>query len=199
MNTPQQDFIFPDSLPRRGNAISRWLGQTILRLGGWRYQVDFPDTSKFVIAGGPHTSNWDAVWAIAFILSTGLEIHFMAKAEIFPVWAGWFLRAVGGIAVNRSSPEGMVAQMVAGFRSRDKFVLIVAPEGTRKKVERWKSGFYRIAQAANVPIVLGYLDYPKRIVGIGPAFQTTGAMEADMAAMRAYLESHVTPRHPSRV
>lgn len=199
MNTPQYDFIFPDSLPRRGNAVSRWLGRTILRLGGWRYQVDFPDAPQFVIVGGPHTSNWDAIWAIAFILSTGLEIHFMAKAEAFPVWAGWLLRAVGGIPVNRSSPEGMVAQMVAEFRSRDKFVLIVAPEGTRKKVERWKSGFYRIAQAADVPIVLGYLDYPKRIVGIGPTFQTTGAMEADMDAMRAYLETNVTPRHPSRV
>ena len=199
MSRPQQDFIFPDSLPRRGSAITRWLGQTILRLGGWRYQVEFPDTPKFVVAGGPHTSNWDAVWAIAFILATGLEIHFMAKAEIFPAWAGWFLRAVGGIAVNRKSPEGMVEQMVAEFQNREKFVLVVAPEGTRKKVERWKSGFYRIAQAAAVPIVLGYLDYPQRIVGIGPTFQTTGAMEADMAAMRAYLEGHVTPRHPSRV
>ena len=89
--------------------------------------------------------------------------------------------------------------MVAEFQSREKFVLVVAPEGTRKKVERWKSGFYRIAQAADVPIVLAYLDYPKRTVGIGPVFKTTGDMEADMAAMRTYLETHITPRHPSRV
>lgn len=199
MDIQQQDFIFPDFLPRRGNAIGRWLGKTFLRLGGWRYQVEFPDTSKFIVAGGPHTSNWDAIWAIAFIVATGLEIHFMAKAEAFPDWAGWFVRAVGGVAVNRDSPEGMVGEMVAEFRNRDKFVLVVAPEGTRKKVERWKSGFYRIAQAADVPIVLGYLDYPKRIVGVGPVFQTTGDMEADITAMRAYLETHVTPRHPSRV
>lgn len=199
MNTAEQDFIFPDSLPRRGNGLTRWAGRTILRLGGWRYQVEFPDTPKFVVAGGPHTSNWDAIWAIAFILATGLELHFMAKAEAFPSWAGWFVRAVGGIAVNRENPEGLVGQMVAEFRNRDKFVLIVAPEGTRKKVERWKSGFYRIAQAADVPIVLGYLDYPKRIVGIGPTFQTTGDMAADIAAMRLYLETHSTPRHPSRV
>lgn len=199
MSTSQQDFIFPASLPRRGNAIGRWLGRTFLRLSGWRYQVEFPDTGKFIIAGAPHTSNWDAVWAIAFILATGLEIHFMAKAEAFPSWAGWMLRAVGGVAVNRDSPEGLVGQMVAEFQNREKFVLVVAPEGTRKKVERWKSGFYRIAQAANVPIVLAYLDYPKRIVGVGPVFQTTGDMEADMAAMRTYLETHITPRHPSRV
>lgn len=199
MTTAEQNFIFPDSLPRRGNAIGRWLGQTILRLGGWRYQVEFPDTPKFLVAGAPHTSNWDAVWAIAFILATGLEIHFMAKAEAFPSWAGWFLRSVGGIPVNRQSPEGLVEQMVNEFRSREKFVLVVAPEGTRKKVERWKSGFYRIAQAAQVPIVLGYLDYPKRILGIGPTFQTTGDMEADIAAMRTYLETHITPRHPDRV
>jgi 1-acyl-sn-glycerol-3-phosphate acyltransferase len=199
VSTQQQDFIFPESLPRRGNGIVRWLGKTFLRLSGWRYQVEFPDTPKFIIAGAPHTSNWDAVWAIAFILATGLEIHFMAKAEAFPGWAGWFVRAVGGVAVNRENPGGLVGQMVAEFQNREKFVLVVAPEGTRKKVERWKSGFYRIAQAADVPIVLAYLDYPKRIVGVGPTFQTTGDMEADMAAMRTYLETHITPRHPSRV
>lgn len=199
MSIPPQDFIFPDTLPRRGNVIGRWLGRAFLWLTGWRYQVAFPDTAKFIIAGAPHTSNWDAVWAIAFILATDLDIHFMIKAEAFPAWAGWFLRAVGGIPINRQSPEGVVDQMVAEFRNREKFVLVVAPEGTRKKVERWKSGFYRIAQAAEVPIVLAYLDYPKRIVGFGPVFPTTGDMEADMAAMRTYLENHVTPRHPSRV
>lgn len=199
MSTPEQDFIFPESLPRRGNAISRWLGRAVLRLGGWRYQVEFPDIPKFVVAGAPHTSNWDAVWAIAFILATGLEIHFMAKAEAFPAWSGWLLRAVGGDPVDRRSPEGLVGQMVREFRDRDKFILVVAPEGTRKKVDRWKSGFYRIAQAAQAPIVLAYLDYPKRIVGVGPAFETTGDMDADIAAMRAHLESTVTPRHPSRV
>ncbi len=199
MNTPQRDFVFPDSLPRRGNAFSRWLGRTFLRLSGWRCQLDFPDVSKLVIVGAPHTSNWDAVWAIAFILATGLDIRFMAKAEVFSSWGGWFMRAVGGIPVNRQSPMGLVDQMVAEFRNRDKFVLVLAPEGTRKKVDRWKNGFYRIAQAADVPIVLAYLDYPKRIVGIGPTFTITGDMEADIATMRAYLESHVTPRHPSRV
>jgi len=199
VSRPQQDFTFPDFLPRRGNAISRWAGRTILRLGGWRYQVDIPDAPQFVVAGAPHTSNQDAIWAIAFILASGLELHFMAKAEAFPAWVGWFVRAVGGIAVNRQSPDGLVGQMVAEFQKREKFILIVAPEGTRKKVDRWKSGFYRIAQAADVPIVLGYLDYPKRMVGIGPTFQTTGDMEADMAAMRLYLETHITPRHPSRV
>ncbi|MFZ1754946.1 MAG: lysophospholipid acyltransferase family protein [Caldilineaceae bacterium] len=199
MNRTQQNFVFPDTLPRRGNAFTRWLGQTFLRLCGWGYQVEFPHTGKFVIAGAPHTSNWDAVWAIAFIVATGLEIHFMAKAEAFPAWASWLLRSVGGIPVNRQSPENLVEQMVSEFRSRDKFVLVVAPEGTRKKVERWKSGFYRIATAANVPIVLAYLDYPKRIVGIGPTFEITGAMDDDIAAMRAYLETHITPRHPDRV
>lgn len=197
--TEEQNFIFPESLPRRGNAITRWLGRSVLRLGGWRYQVEFPDTPKFVVAGGPHTSNWDAVWAIAFILATGLEIHFMAKAEAFPGLAGWLLRAVGGVSVNRDSPEGLVEQMVGEFRSRDKFVLVVAPEGTRSKVARWKTGFYRIALAADVPIVLAFLDYPRRIVGIGPIFETTGNMEADIQAMRAYLETNITPRHPSRV
>jgi len=199
MNTPQRDFVFPDSLPRRGNAFSRWLGRTFLRLSGWRYQLDFPDVPKLVIAGAPHTSNWDAVWAIAFILATGLDIRFMAKAEAFSSWGGWFMRAVGGIPVNRESPVGLVDQMVAEFHNRDKFVLVLAPEGTRKKVDRWKNGFYRIAQAADVPIVLGYLDYSKRIVGIGPTFPATGDMEADIAAMRSYLEGHVAPRHPSRV
>jgi len=171
----------------------------MLRLGRWRYQVEFPDTPKIIIAGAPHTSNWDAIWAIAFILATGLDIHFLAKSEAFPAWAGWLLRAVGGIPVDRRSPGGLVDRTVAEFQRRDKFVLVVAPEGTRKRVERWKSGFYRIATAAQVPIVLGYLDYPKRIVGIGPTFQTTGDMEADIAAMRAYLEANVTPRHPERV
>jgi 1-acyl-sn-glycerol-3-phosphate acyltransferase len=193
-------LIAGDAVPLRGNGLSRWLGRTVLHLGGWRLQVEFPDAPKFIVAGGPHTSNWDAVWAIAFIMATWLEIHFMAKAEAFPAWGGWLLKLVGGIPVYRDAPEGLVEQMVAEFQHRDQFVLVVvAPEGTRKRVERWKSGFYRIAQAANVPIVLGYLDYSKRIVGVGPIFQTTGDSETDIAAMRTYLETHITPRHPNRV
>ncbi len=197
MPTRIHDMVIPDSLPRRGNFLTRAIGRLMLRLGGWHLTGEFPDTPKFVVAGAPHTSNWDGVWAIAVFLATGLDFHWMAKKELFANPLGGFFRWLGGVPVDRQSPQGIVDQIVDEFRRRDAFLLVITPEGTRKRVERWKTGFYRIAQAADVPIVLGFADYPKRVLGVGPTIKPGGDMERDIAAMQAFYAT-ITGRHPER-
>src|SRR5690606_509616 len=129
-----------------------------------------------------------------FIFSMGLDFHWMAKKEAFVPPFGSILRWLGGIPVDRDAPRGLVQQVIDQFKARDQFVLVITPEGTRKKVARWKSGFYRIAVAADVPIVLGYADYPKRIIGFGPAIYPSGNLEADMEKILAFY-AMITPRH----
>ena len=121
----------------------------------------------------------------------------MVKKEVLDNPFGGLLRWLGGVAVDRKSPQDVVGQIVERFEKRAKFVVVIAPEGTRKRVERWKTGFYRIALAAKVPMVLVYADYARREVGIGPVMQPSGDLEKDMAEIRAFF-STITPRHPDR-
>jgi len=119
-------------------------------------------------------------------LALGLEFHWFGKHTIFRWPFRGILTGLGGIPVNRSMSTGLVEEAVASFRNRDAFVLVLAPEGTRKKVERWKTGFYHIASCAGVPIVLAYFDFSRKVIGMGPAFEPTGDMEADMAEMQSF-------------
>lgn len=176
----------PASAPRTGHRFGRWFGRTLLRLGGWSMTGAFPDLRHVVIIVAPHSSGWDAVWGLAAKLAMGLEIHFMAKAELFRGPLGWLLRALGGVPVDRRAPNGVVGQAVEGLRGRQTHWLVIAPEGTRKRVERWKTGFWHIARAAQVPVVCAYFHYPERRIGIGPAFGMTDDLDTDMARIRAY-------------
>ncbi len=199
MPTRIDDMVIPDSLPRRGNRLTRAVGRLLLRLGGWRLTGEFPDAPKFVVAAAPHTSNWDGLWAIALFLATGVDFHWMAKKELFALpLLGRLFRWLGGVPVDRQAPRGLVEQVVDQFREREAFLLVITPEGTRRRVERWKTGFYRIAHAAQVPIVLGFVDYPRRLLGIGPTFVPTGEMDREIAAMRAFF-AQMTGRHPERM
>ena len=125
----------------------------------------------------------------------GLRIHFVGKDTLFR----WPLRAIliawGGIPVNRRKPEGFVDGIAGEFAHRDDFVLALAPEGTRRRTECWKSGFYRLARAARVPLALGYIDYAAREIGIGAYIEVTGDCAADMARIRSFYEGR-TGRHP---
>ena len=167
------------------------------RRQGWTAVGDIPSPRKFVLIAAPHTSNWDFPNFLGLTQALGLDAHFMGKDSLFRWPMTGFMRDVGGIPVDRSSSHDMVQQMAAEFARRDEFVLTIAPEGTRGAVTRWRTGFYRIAQAAGVPIVCGFADYPRRIGGLGPVFRPTGDYDADMEPVFAFYRS-ITGKNPAK-
>ena len=176
----------PAAAPRTGGRIGRWVGRAVLRLGGWRLRGEFPELDKLMIIVAPHSSGWDAVWGLAMKLALRLDIAFMAKRELFVGPLGWFLRRCGGFPINRGSTTGVVEQVSARYAARDRFWVALAPEGTRRRVEHWKTGFWRIARAAQVPVLCVYFHYPERVIGIGPVLETTDSLEHDMARIREF-------------
>ena len=176
----------PPNAPRRGSAFGRWLGRTVLHLGGWTIEGDFPDEPRLVLLAAPHSSAWDAVWGLAAKLAMGVDIAFLAKAELFKGPLGWLLRKFGGIPVDRRAAHGAVEQAAANIRAADRMWFVLAPEGTRKRVEHWKSGFWHIARAAGVPVFCAYFHYPDKVIGLGRLFPMTGKLDADMATIREY-------------
>lgn len=182
-------MIIPEpgpNLPRRGGALRAAFGRLLLRLTGWRPYPEIPDLPKFVVIAAPHSSAWDFIVGIAYVFALRLDIRYLGKAELF-VWPlGVLMRWLGGIPVDRKNPHGMVEQTIGLFAARDQLIVALAPEGTRRPVEKWKSGFYRIAVGAGVPIVLGFFDNGRKMVGVGQPFYPTGDTEADIAALRAY-------------
>lgn len=174
------------NVPRRGGPLRAAIGRLILRCTGWRLEGNLPDQAKLVIIAAPHSSNWDFILGIALVFAMRLDVRFIGKTELFRGPLGGLMRWLGGIPVDRRRPEGVVNDAVAGFAARTGMLLALAPEGTRKPVERWKSGFYRIAVKAGVPIVPGYFDNARRRVGFGDAVVPTGDADADLAKLRAF-------------
>ena len=177
----------PPSAPRtRPNGFARWLGRSLLRLGGWRVVGELPDVPRLVVVAAPHSSNWDGIWGFAAKLALGLEVRVLGKAQLFWWPLGPLLRRLGAIPVDRAAAQGTVGQAVAMIRASDRIWFALAPEGTRKRVERWKTGFWKIAHEAQVPILPAYFHYPDRTIGFGPVFETSDDMAADIAALRAW-------------
>jgi 1-acyl-sn-glycerol-3-phosphate acyltransferase len=177
--------------------MKRILGKIFLQAMGWRVVGSAPDEPKYVLIAAPHTSNWDFPYMIAMAWSMRITVRWMGKDSLFQGIGGKFLRRMGGIAVERSKPHGMVEQLAEAFDEAESMVLVVPAEGTRKRVEFWKIGFYRIAQRAKVPIMLGWLDFGKRQGGIGPRVNATGNMQSDMDKIRAFY-CNIQGKHPER-
>ena len=162
------------------------VARLVLRCMRWTTVVQRPIPDKCVMIAAPHTTNWDFVVTIAMARVSGISIKFLGKASLFRPPLGWFMRAVGGVPVQRESAGGMVASLAAEFTTRDELHLIVPAEGTRSKTEYWKSGFYRIALEADVPVLCAFVDGPRRTGGFGPAFHLTGDVRADMDRIREF-------------
>jgi 1-acyl-sn-glycerol-3-phosphate acyltransferase len=172
----------PTLRPSLGAALCRWLYAG----GGWRVAGEFPDVARLVVIAAPHTSNWDAVLGLLVKVGLRIDVCFIGKREAFFWPLGWLLRRLGGVPIDRRHAHEVVDEMAARFARQDKMWLALAPEGTRKKVKEWKTGFWRIAHAANVPILPVYFHYPERTIGLGPLFHPTGDMDADMAKLRDF-------------
>ncbi len=158
---------------------------------------EIPDVPKAVFVVAPHTSNWDGFWTLAYKVATGVEVHFFAKQSLFWFPLGNLLRALGGIPLDRSHAGSAVRQAINMFEHEEKFWFGLAPEGTRSHKPGWKSGFYRIAQGANVPVFPGVLDYSRKRVGIGPRVDLTGDREQDLEIFRAFF-ADIVGRHPDK-
>lgn len=182
-------------VPRAGRSrFARWLGRTILKLGGWRMEGEFPDVPKLVMIGAPHSSNWDGVWGFAALLALDLDLRILGKKELF-VWPmGGLMRFLRVIPIDRKAPGGFVAQSIQTMRDADALWIGLAPEGTRSSVEEWKSGFWKLARGADVPVVLEYFHYPDKVIGIGPVVELTDDMAADMARIRAWYRPWIGKR-----
>ena len=185
----------PPALPRHHSARAQRLGCWVLQRLGWQVRGALPDEPKLVAAVAPHTSNWDFIVAFAASLALGLKISFLGKHSIF-VWPiRNFLLRFGGIPVERSQRHGIVPQLVATFAREPKLLLGIAPEGTRKKVTQWKSGFWQIAKQSGVPIQLIGLDFASKSIVFGPLLQPGDSFDEDYPLMRAFFEQ-MQPRIP---
>jgi 1-acyl-sn-glycerol-3-phosphate acyltransferase len=157
----------------------------VLRVIGWRIEGRLPDIPKFV-AITTHTSNWDFPVMLLTVFALKTRISVLGKDRLFRWPFGVFFRWCGCIPIDRTKSTNVVEKMIQLFDQSEKLILIVPPEGTRKKVRHWKTGFYYIAQGAHVPIVLAFIDYRRKVAGVGPVFTPTGDIEADVEAIRSF-------------
>jgi 1-acyl-sn-glycerol-3-phosphate acyltransferase len=179
------------SIPQRGNAFSRWLGRVLWSLTGWRFSGEVPDISKAVVVVAPHTSNWDFMIGVVAMFALGIKVSFLGKHTLFRWPLGPIMRWLGGISVDRRSSRGVVQQMVDAFKEYDKLILTIAPEGTRGKVDRWKTGFYHVAHDAGVPVFPVSFDWGRRRISFHEPVVTSGDLEGDLATIRGLFESAV--------
>jgi len=177
------------SVPRRGNAVTRWLARAIGRLIGWRVVGALPDLPKMVIIAAPHTTNWDFPLGILALYTAGFRVSFFGKDTLFRPPLGWIMRWLGGQPVDRSSRHGVVEDTVRIIRNAPSFVLALAPEGTRKRAPNWRTGFYHVAAGAGLPIVLGFFDYQRKEVGFGPPIWPSGDLEQDLERIQAFYRT----------
>lgn len=182
-------------IPRRGGPVTRWLARVALRLTGWKAVGTLPDVPRMVMIAAPHTSNWDFPVGVMLLYASGFRVSFLGKHTLFRPPMGWVMRWLGGKPVNRAAAHGVVEETVRAIRQADRFILALAPEGTRKRVTRWRTGFYRVAERAGVPIVLGFFDYPRREVGFGPTMWPRGDLERDLEEIQAFYRTK-TGRRP---
>lgn len=178
----------PPSIPRRGNAFSRLLGNAVLALMGWRMDGEFPDRPKLLAIVAPHTSNWDFVLGIAAVYALGLHVRFLAKHTLFNPWLGWLMRWFGGTPVIREAPQGAVAQVVEVLEREPAIFLAITPAGTRRRGAPWRSGFYHMAHAAGVPILPIAFDGERRVIRVFGPLETSGDYEADLPRLLVLYE-----------
>ncbi|MEO7755650.1 MAG: 1-acyl-sn-glycerol-3-phosphate acyltransferase [Dokdonella sp.] len=185
----------PPAVPQFRQNLWRRLAARAFHACGWRVQGRFPNESRVVLIAAPHSSWWDGVWALLLKIALGVDVSFMGKRELFIGPLGWVLRRLGGIPIERTASHGLVEQFVERLRATPRMWVGIAPEGTRKRGGRWRSGFWHIAHTVGVPILPVHFDYPSKTIGIGPLFHTTDDMSADIAGLLAYYGSFRGKHH----
>ena len=168
-----------------------------IKILGWKKAGRLPDEKKFVVIVAPHTSAWDVFYGAILAFAFRLDPRFIAKKELFRMPFGLLMKWMGGIPVDRGSKSRTVEQMTDLFNKNEKFILALAPEGTRHKAKGWKSGFYHIAEEAHVPVQLAFLDYPTKTGGAGPLIYPSNDLERDMEKIGAFYGT-VKGKYPDK-
>lgn len=174
--------------------MKAFLGRLFLRLWRWTPVGTAPSRGSIIVCA-PHTSNVDYLLMIFTAWTQNLNLSFLAKTQLFKPPVGWLIRATGGVPVDRSAPNGLVGQMADAFAANPDMMLAIPAEGTRSRTEYWKSGFYRIAEKAGIPICLAFIDKSKRHVGFGISFEPSGDIAADMDKVREFYEGKIGLKH----
>lgn len=164
------------------------LSWVALKLTGWEIKGPPPAEKKYVLIGAPHTSNWDFPLGLAIFFVLKFDVTFLGKHTLFWGPFGVIMRWLGGLPVDRRSSHNVVEEMTKTMKDADRMILVIAPEGTRSKVDNWKRGFYHIAHGAGVPIYCGFVDFENKQAGIGPIFHTTGDVDKDMVELQAFYK-----------
>lgn len=178
-----------DQIDRRGNFITATIARVMLLLTGWRFEGALPNLSKFVLIVAPHTSNWDFPMGVMAMFALGIRGTFLGKDTLFRPPFGFIFRWLGGVPVDRKSSHNVVEQTIAYFRKRDRMILALSPEGTRKKIAKWRTGFYWVAVGAKVPIVPVAFDFPRKRFILHPPQVMTGDVEKDIAHLQTFFKA----------
>ncbi|MBO1753086.1 1-acyl-sn-glycerol-3-phosphate acyltransferase [Actinotalea sp. BY-33] len=169
--------------------VRRTLARLLFRLSGWRAVGDAPRSGLFI--GAPHTSNWDFVLTLMVLWNAEVKPRMLVKRELFWWPLGPVLRGLGAVPTDRRGAGGLVQRLVEEAAGTEDFVLVIAAEGTRRRTDHWKTGFYRLALGTGLPLTLGFVDGPTRTAGVGETFVVTGDVRADMDRIRAfYADKH---------
>ena len=174
-----------------------WISLGFLKVIGWRKEGKLPDINQYVVIAAPHTTNWDFPITLALAFSFKCNVYWMGKDTLFKPPFGAIMKFLGGVPIDRSTSSNLVEQSIQAFGQNNKLVLVIPPEGTRKNVRYWKTGFYYIANGANVPIVMGFLDYKRKVGGIGHIFQPTGNIDTDMVAIQ-FFYANISGKYPEK-
>jgi 1-acyl-sn-glycerol-3-phosphate acyltransferase len=174
------------AVPYRGRMLRRLVARLYWACSRWTLAGDSAPDGPSVLIGAPHTSNWDFVLMLGIAWRYGIDIRWLGKKSLFNGWRGPIMRALGGIPVDRDDPSRVVTEVVERIRAGEVFGLVVTPDGTRGSNEYWKSGFYRIARETGMPVTLGFVDRTTMTTGLGPTFELTGDVAADMDRIRAF-------------
>lgn len=176
--------------------ILKYIARLVLKIAGWKIVGPLP-APKAVVVMAPHTANLDFLIGWLGFTSLGIKSNFLIKKEIFKWYSSAIFKGMGGIPVDRKHSSNVVLQITEEFHKRDRFIVTITPEGTRKLNHHWKRGFYYIAQSAHVPVCLGFLDYSRKEGGFGPSFRPSGDFDADSKLMEEFYRTK-TAKHPER-
>ena len=171
--------------------LLRVIAIVILKLTGWKAVGEEIGNPRFVLIAASHTSNWDFLLMLLVVLKLRLELYWMGKNSLFPFGFGWLMRWLGGISIDRAKSHNVVNETVRQYREHESLVILIPPEGTRSKVTTWKSGFYHIANNANVPIMMGYIDAATKEAGLADLFHPTGNLKQDIREIRAFYSKKI--------
>ena len=180
---------------KRSGVVKLMLGRTWLKITGWKYEGNLPATGKYILICEPHTSNWDFIYLLAAMFVDRIKVSWLGKHTLFKKPFGTIMKWLGGIPIDRRSTHGVVEQIADHFAANENLMIALAPSGTRAKRDHWKSGFYHMAHTAQVPLLLGYVDFPTKTVGTGPLIVLSGDFKQDMDVIREFY-AEIRGDHP---